>query len=84
MVGELRYLLLSKARLQKALPAALAAEAKLSGEMEPWWVCRAGMTAMAEGQAGKAGALRLKPRSEWPNLRAESRRAMQEVIAAIP
>lgn len=84
MVGELRYLLLSKARLQKALPAALAAEARLSGEMEPWWVCRAGMTAMAEGQAGKAGALRLKPRSEWPNLRAESRRAMQEVIAAIP
>lgn len=84
MVGELRYVLLSKARLEKALPAALAAEATMSGDAEPWWVCRAGMNAMTDARAGKTMPLPLKPRSEWPGLRAESRSAMREAIAAIP
>ncbi|CAH0496497.1 hypothetical protein NVSP9465_01532 [Novosphingobium sp. CECT 9465] len=69
IIPDLRFLFAS-GRLPPAIAIdALAEEQKLSGELEPWWVCRSGMIAMTKALSGNAGALQLKPTTEWPALR---------------
>lgn len=65
------------ARYRAAIDAALAQEAALPGDAEPWWVCRAGMAAMTAAMGGNAGPLRLHPRERWPALRDAARAALR-------
>lgn len=62
--------------------AALAEEARMAGDVEPWWVCRSGMTAMSAALDGKPGLLALKPKNEWPALREAARAQIKGLAGA--
>lgn len=66
---DLRFLFVSGRPAPAIVNAALAEERKLPADTRPWWVCRSGMTAMTAAIEDKAGPLKLKPVSQWPELR---------------
>ena len=77
ILPELRFLFVDGLPSPEIVNRALAEEAKLAADTQPWWVCRSGMAAVDAAMSGKVGALRLKPEKEWPALRklAEARLA---------
>lgn len=77
LVGpNLRFLFVSGRPSKSTVEAVLNEEAKLSGDTQPWWVCRSGIIAMSEAMSGKAGPLKLKPMSDWPAIREVARKQL--------
>lgn len=67
---EIRFLFVAGRPAPTVVNAALAEEEKLPADTQPWWVCRSGISAMTFSAMGtKAGPLRLKSASEWPEIR---------------
>ena len=65
---DLRFLFVAGRPSSQAVGDALAEEQKLPDETQPWWVCRSGMAAMTAAIGGVPEPLKLKPKSEWPEL----------------
>lgn len=66
---DIRYLFVAGPPSAAIVNAALADEAKLPADNEPWWICRSGMAAMTAAMKGAAGPIALKTADEWPALR---------------
>jgi hypothetical protein len=76
------YYLIAKPKPSSAMmSAALAEEARLPENTEPWWVCRSGMLAMTAALDGNPQPLQLKPASEWPALRKAAREQVAGMVA---
>lgn len=82
VASDLRFLVKSGRLARTLVDRVLADEAKLPADAQPWWVCRSGMPAMTAAMTGKAGPLRLKPASEWPDLRKAARSRLSSLIPA--
>ncbi|WP_404479584.1 tetratricopeptide repeat protein [Novosphingobium sp. BL-52-GroH] len=82
VLPDLKFLISSGGLSRAAVESALAAEAALPGDTSPWWVCRAGMTAMSEAMAGRPGPLKLKPAGEWPAVRQAARAKISGLVRA--
>ncbi len=77
---DLRFLFVSGRPDPAIVHAALAEERKLPADTQPWWVCRSGMTAMTAAIEDKAGPLKLKPGSQWPELRNAARAQLSKLV----
>jgi len=66
---EIRFLFVTGRPSRSVVSNALAEEAKLPSNVEPWWICRSGMSSMMAAMKGTPEPLKLKPESEWPALR---------------
>lgn len=75
VAGDIRFLFTAGRPSSVIVDAALAEEAKLPANTQPWWVCRSGMSAMTAAIDGKPGPLKLKATSEWQSLRDAARAA---------
>lgn len=70
LIGEdIRFLFLDWPPSKAVVSEALADEAKMPSDTEPWWVCRSGMAEMTAAIGGKVGPLKMRPAVEWPVLR---------------
>jgi len=79
---DIRFLFASGRPSAALVEGALADEAKLRADMQPWWVCRSGMAAMTAAMDGKPGPLKLKAASEWPALREAARTATASLASS--
>ncbi len=74
---------LDRAQRAAAARAAVADEALLPGDTQPWWVCRSGLAAMSAALTGKPLPVAYKPASEWPALRDAARGPLVAVAAMV-
>jgi len=79
---DLRFLFAAGRPSHATVQSALAVEATFPADTQPWWVCRSGMSAMSSAMAGEAGHLRLKPASEWPEIRRAARMQLTKSAGA--
>lgn len=82
VVGELRFLLVTGRPSATVVSNALTQEAKLPADTDPWWVCRSGMAAMSAAINGTPGPLKLKPASEWPDLRKTAQMSLRRLAGS--
>lgn len=52
---DIRFMVETKALSAAAVAAALAAEAKMTGDTAPWWVCRSGLAELTAATLGVSG-----------------------------
>lgn len=71
--GDIRFLFSDGPPSKTIVLEALADEAQMPSDTQPWWVCRSGMAEMTAAMGGKVGPLKLKPAVEWPALRETAR-----------
>lgn len=81
-ISEMAFLFANGLPGAPLMAAALAQEATLPADTQPWWVCRSGMAAMTAAMEGKPGPLQLNPESDWPALRAQARAPYERRAAA--
>lgn len=80
LVGpDIKFLFVGRQPGAAIVDAALADEAKLPADTQPWWVCRSGIAEYTAVSAGNPGPLKLRPATDWPALR----KAARAKIAAI-
>lgn len=79
---DIRFLFVAGRPSNAVVDAALAEEAKLPADTEPWWICRSGMNAMAAAAKGAPGPLKLKPAAEWPELRKMAQMRLRGLAAS--
>ena len=70
---DIRFLFGNGNITKQIAQAALDEEASFPANTEPWWVCRSGIVEMTAAMEGKIAPLKLKPVSDWPNLRQTAR-----------
>lgn len=69
LIGEdIRFLFLDGPLSKTIVSEALADEARIPSDTEPWWVCRSGMAELTDAISGKVSSLKMKPAVEWPAL----------------
>jgi len=71
------------AEMRRALDRALEMEATLPGDTRPWWQCFHGMKMISAAIAKTEIRQWLKPETEWPALREESRKSGREMMESI-
>ncbi|WP_333701164.1 tetratricopeptide repeat protein [Sphingobium yanoikuyae] len=79
---DIRFLFVAGRPSSSVVNDALAEEAKLPANVEPWWVCRSGVPAMTAAMNGAPGPLMLKPTSEWPMLRTAAQMRLRGMAGA--
>lgn len=82
VASDIRYLFASGRPSSTVVNAALAEEAKLPADTEPWWICRSGMAAMTAAMKGTPGPLKLKAASEWAELRKAAQDRLRGLASA--
>jgi len=79
---DIRFLFVTRRPSNSVVNGALAEEAKLPANTEPWWICRSGMPAMTAAMNSAPGPLKLKPTSEWPELRTAAQMRLRELVGS--